>query len=93
MGLIWWLIIGFIAGGVARALWPGPDPFTIGQTLALGLVGSFVGGFIFNLIGPGSVFSPRRAGLIGSVLGAVVALGVWRLVRDAASGQEQETDS
>lgn len=93
MGLIWWLIIGFVAGGAARAIWPGPDPFTIGQTLALGLVGSFVGGLIFNLIGPGSVFSPRRAGLIGSVLGAVVALGVWRLVRNVGSDQGEGTDS
>lgn len=80
MGLVWWLIVGAIAGGAARAIWPGPDPLTLGQTLALGLVGSFVGGFIFNLIGPGSIFSVRRAGLIGSVLGAAVALGVWRVV-------------
>jgi len=88
MGLVWWLIVGAIAGGAARAIWPGPDPLTIGQTLALGLVGSFVGGFIFNLIGPGSVFSVRRAGLIGSILGAVVALGVWRVVVNASNKPE-----
>ncbi|MDH3398875.1 MAG: GlsB/YeaQ/YmgE family stress response membrane protein [Acidimicrobiia bacterium] len=86
MGLVWWLIVGAIAGGAARAIWPGPDPLTLGQTLALGLAGSFVGGFIFNLIGPGSIFSVRRAGLIGSIVGAVVALGVWRIVANSSKG-------
>lgn len=82
MGLIIWLVVGLIAGGLARALLPGPDPMSLLQTLLLGLVGSFVGGFLFNLLGPGSIFSLRRAGLLGSILGALISLAVWRAVRN-----------
>jgi uncharacterized membrane protein YeaQ/YmgE (transglycosylase-associated protein family) len=82
VGLITWLVVGLIAGGLARAFLPGPDPMSLLQTLLLGLVGSFVGGFLFNLLGPGSIFSLRRAGLLGSILGALISLAVWRAVRN-----------
>ena len=63
--LIMWLIVGLIAGALARLLVPGRDPMGLGGTLVLGLVGSLIGGFLgWLLFHQGSEFSP--AGLIGS---------------------------
>jgi uncharacterized membrane protein YeaQ/YmgE (transglycosylase-associated protein family) len=77
MNIIWWLIVGLIAGALARLLVPGRDPMGIVATLALGLVGSLIGGFLGDLLVSGdSDFSP--AGLIGSIIGAVIALLIYR---------------
>ncbi|MGD9703845.1 MAG: GlsB/YeaQ/YmgE family stress response membrane protein [Acidimicrobiia bacterium] len=80
--LLYLLIIGVIAGFLARLLVPGPDPMSTGTTILLGIVGSFVGGFIgyllFRTDGEDGAFQP--AGIIGSVIGAVVALLVYRAV-------------
>lgn len=80
MGLIAWLLVGLIAGLLARALVPGRDAMGLGATLLLGLVGSLVGGLLFNfLAGRGLEIGP--AGLIGSVIGAMIALIILRASR------------
>ena len=69
------LIVGLIAGFIARAVVPGKDAMSVPATIALGIVGSAVGGLIFGLITGGlrdRGFGP--AGIIGSILGAVVVL-------------------
>jgi uncharacterized membrane protein YeaQ/YmgE (transglycosylase-associated protein family) len=76
LGLI---VIGLIAGAIARFVVPGPDPMGWIGTIVLGIVGSFVGGFLANLIFGGTVaLSP--AGWIGSIIGAIVVLLIWRQV-------------
>ena len=77
MGIIAWLIVGLLAGAIARALVPGPDPMGLLGTLLLGLVGSVIGGLIGNLFVSGDQ-DLTPAGLIGSILGAVIALLVYR---------------
>lgn len=78
LGLI---IIGLIAGAVARLLVPGRDPMGIGGTILLGIVGSFVGGFLWNaLFVSGDQEGFSTAGLFGSIIGAVIVLLVWRAV-------------
>ena len=77
LGLLVWLIVGLIAGFIARALVPGPDPMGLVGTLVLGLAGSLVGGFLGNLLVDGSV-DIEASGIIGSIIGAVVALLVYR---------------
>lgn len=77
LGLI---VIGLIAGLLARAIVPGPDPMGIGGTILLGVVGSFVGGFLGYLIfgrdiNDGAV---QASGIIGSVIGAVIVLLIYR---------------
>jgi uncharacterized membrane protein YeaQ/YmgE (transglycosylase-associated protein family) len=74
------LIVGLVAGFLARALVPGRDPMGVGGTIVLGLVGSFVGGFLgYLLFGKDSEDGAfQAAGIIGSVIGAIVALLVWR---------------
>ncbi|HZP96578.1 MAG TPA: GlsB/YeaQ/YmgE family stress response membrane protein [Candidatus Limnocylindria bacterium] len=77
MGLIVFLIVGLIAGFIARALVPGPDHMGWLGTMILGIVGSFVGGTLAALLFGGTLdVSP--AGLVGSVIGAIIVLLIWR---------------
>ena len=75
------LVVGFIVGALARLLMPGRDSIGIAGTIVLGIVGSFVGGFLQNLIEYHelSVHSFHTVGLIGSVIGAWVLLLLLRL--------------
>ena len=75
------IIIGLIAGAVARLLVPGRDPIGILGTILLGIVGSFVGGFLQNLIQYHnlSIHSFHPVGIIGSIIGAIVVLVLLRL--------------
>ena len=79
LGLI---IVGLIAGALARFLVPGRDPMGIGATIALGIVGSFVGGFLADVLFRSDAadrgLSP--AGLLGSIIGAVVVLLIFNAV-------------
>ena len=77
MGLIVWLVIGLIAGFVARAVVPGRDSLGVLGTIVLGLVGSLIGGFLGNLFVDGDL-NIEAAGIIGSIIGAIVALLVYR---------------
>ena len=79
-GIIWIIIVGFVAGLVARWLAPGPNnPQGFILTTVLGIVGAFLATFIGQAIG---WYRPDQgAGLIGAVVGALVVLFVWhRLV-------------
>jgi uncharacterized membrane protein YeaQ/YmgE (transglycosylase-associated protein family) len=75
------LIVGFIVGAIARLLVPGRDPIGVLGTIVLGIVGSFVGGFLQNLVEYHSlsVHSFHPVGLIGSIIGAWVLLLLLRL--------------
>ena len=77
------LIVGFIVGAIARLLMPGRDPLGILGTILLGVAGSFMGGFLQNLVEfhSLSVTSFHRVGLIGSIIGAWVLLLLLRLTR------------
>jgi uncharacterized membrane protein YeaQ/YmgE (transglycosylase-associated protein family) len=74
------LIVGLIAGAIARLLVPGDDPMGWLGTLVLGLIGSLVGGFLGNLIFDGD-FDLSAAGVVGSIIGAVIALLAYRGMR------------
>jgi uncharacterized membrane protein YeaQ/YmgE (transglycosylase-associated protein family) len=79
LSIIAWLLVGLAAGAIARLLVPGRDRLGFGGTLLLGLVGSLIGGFLgWLLLHHGHRFSP--AGFLGSIVGAVVALVVYRSV-------------
>jgi len=73
------LVIGLVAGALARLLVPGKQNLSVPTTIALGVVGSFVGGFLgfllFHKDSAQGFFQP--SGIIGSVIGAVVVLLIW----------------
>ncbi|WP_375425709.1 GlsB/YeaQ/YmgE family stress response membrane protein [uncultured Friedmanniella sp.] len=73
------IVVGLIAGALARLLVPGRQDISIAMTILLGIIGSFVGGFlgylIFHQDSSGGFFQP--AGIIGSVIGAVIVLLIW----------------
>ena len=78
--IIGMVIIGLVAGALARLAVPGDDAMGIGGTIVLGLVGSLVGGFLgWVLFGrDASDGALQASGLVGSFIGAVVALLIWR---------------
>jgi len=83
--ILFLLVVGLIAGFVARALVPGRDAMSVGGTILLGIIGSFVGGFIgyalFNK--DANEGALQVSNILGSIVGAVIALLVYR----AANGR------
>ena len=80
--IITMIVVGLIAGALARLLVPGKQSMSILTTMILGIVGSFVGGFLgyllFHKDASEGFFQP--SGLIGSVIGAVIVLLIWTRV-------------
>lgn len=74
MSIILFLVFGLVVGLLARALMPGRQSMGWGMTALLGVIGSFVGGFLVSLITDNRVTDFNTAGLIGSVVGALVLL-------------------
>jgi len=77
MGIIGFLIVGLVAGFIARLLVPGPDPMGWLGTMVLGIVGSFVGGTLAALVFGGTL-ELSASGIIGSVIGSIILLLLWR---------------
>lgn len=78
--IIGWLVIGLIVGALARLLLPGRDPMGCLATSLLGVAGSFVGGFIGQLIWPREDRFVRP-GFLLSIVGAMIVLWIWRRLR------------
>ena len=78
MGLIWTLLIGLIAGAVAKFLMPGKDPGGFIITIVLGVCGAFVGTWLGQMLG--LYEAGAQAGFIASVIGAMILLFVYRMI-------------
>ena len=80
--IIYLLVVGIVAGFLARLFVPGRDPMGFWATVLLGVVGSFIGGFLgYVLFGKDLDEGALQAsGIIGSILGAIVALLIYRAV-------------
>jgi uncharacterized membrane protein YeaQ/YmgE (transglycosylase-associated protein family) len=75
---LWWIIIGGIAGGIAKLLMPGRDPGGCIVTILLGIAGAFVAGWLGQTVGwyrPG-----EGAGFLAAIVGAIIILGIYRLI-------------
>src|SRR5215203_6692967 len=98
-GMLWFiivlLVVGLLAGALARLLVPGPDPMSLGATWLLGVLGSFLGGFLGYLLfgrdlDDGAV---QVSGVIGSVIGAVILLLIYRAVSRRRGGRRPHSPS
>ena len=85
LGFIWWLIIGLIAGALARPIMPGRDSMGIIATILLGIVGSIIGGLVSLAIWGAGPAGYRPAGLLLSIIGAIVVLWIWRMVKSRST--------
>lgn len=81
MSLCTWIIFGFFAGLIARAIYPNKQSMGFIATTALGIAGSFMGGLLASIIAGGSWRSMNASGFIGSVLGAIVLLWLGRMLK------------
>jgi len=80
MGIIAWIIFGFIVGLIARAVVPGRQGMGLVMTSVLGIAGSLVGGLVASAFTGGSATGFHASGFIGSLIGAVVLLLVAGMV-------------
>jgi uncharacterized membrane protein YeaQ/YmgE (transglycosylase-associated protein family) len=79
MGILWTILIGFVAGVIAKFVMPGPnEPSGFILTTILGIVGAFVASYLGQALG---WYAPGEgAGLIGAVVGAIIVLFVWGMI-------------
>jgi uncharacterized membrane protein YeaQ/YmgE (transglycosylase-associated protein family) len=82
MGLITWIIFGLLAGLVAKLIMPGKDPGGLIVTILIGIAGALVGGFIATSLGYGGVSGFNLGSFIVAVLGSIILLFAYRLIRN-----------
>jgi uncharacterized membrane protein YeaQ/YmgE (transglycosylase-associated protein family) len=79
MSIIWIIIIGFLAGVIAKFIMPGPnEPSGFILTTVLGIIGAFVATFVGQAVGWYSI--DQGAGLIGATVGAIIVLVIWGMI-------------
>jgi uncharacterized membrane protein YeaQ/YmgE (transglycosylase-associated protein family) len=91
MGIIAWIVLGLIAGAIAKAIYPGHQGGGIFATIGLGILGSLLGGWLGSTLLPGtgasaaSVGALTLPGIIFAVLGAIICIFIWGLVTRRAA--------
>lgn len=80
MGIIAWIVFGFIIGLIARAVVPGKQGMGFIMTTLLGIAGSLIGGLVASAISGGSATGFQPSGFLGSLIGAIVLLVIAGLV-------------
>ena len=82
MGFLAWIVLGLIAGALAKWLMPGKDGGGLITTMLLGVAGAFVGGYLGSMIGVGVTGGGINLASIGTATaGAIVLLWVYRLIK------------
>ncbi|ARS51743.1 GlsB/YeaQ/YmgE family stress response membrane protein [Kushneria konosiri] len=81
MGIIAWIIFGLIAGAIAKFLMPGKDPGGFIVTIIIGILGAVVGGWIGTALGFGSVSGFNIGSFVIAIIGALVLLFLYRVVK------------
>jgi uncharacterized membrane protein YeaQ/YmgE (transglycosylase-associated protein family) len=82
MGLIAWIVLGLLAGGIAKFLMPGRDPGGCVVTIIIGVVGALLGGFLSTALGFGGLSGRLDwRSLVIAVLGSIVLLAIFRMLR------------
>jgi uncharacterized membrane protein YeaQ/YmgE (transglycosylase-associated protein family) len=76
-----WIVVGLIAGILAKWVMPGPDPGGVVVTALIGIVGAFIGGWVLGWLGlGGSAWSFSLESILTATLGAIILLAIYRLL-------------
>ena len=79
MGILSWIIVGLIAGALAKFIMPGKDPGGILVTMLIGIIGAIIGGFVVGLVVPGDwVSGINITTIVVATLGAIILLAIYR---------------
>ncbi|BAB74788.1 GlsB/YeaQ/YmgE family stress response membrane protein [Anabaena sp. FACHB-709] len=89
MNIIAWVVLGLLAGAIAKAIYPGTQGGGILSTMILGIIGAFIGGSLYSLFATGTLqltaTSLSLPGLLIAVIGAMVAIYLWGLLSRSRS--------
>ena len=86
MGILAWIVVGLIAGILAKIAMPGPDPGGIILTIVIGIVGALIGGFVVNsLLGGPGVTGINLSSILVATLGSIILLAIYRLITRRAA--------
>lgn len=77
MGILSWILLGLVAGAIAKAIHPGKDPAGCIVTMIIGIVGAVLGGWIATMLGWGEVDGFNIYSILIATVGAVIALAIW----------------
>lgn len=81
MGILAWIVVGLVAGILAKIAMPGPDPGGIVLTIVVGIVGALIGGFVVErLLGGPGVTGINLTSILVATLGAIILLALYRLI-------------
>ena len=80
MGIIAWIVLGLIAGAIAKAIMPGKDPGGIIVTMLIGIVGAFLGGIIGNTVTGQGLNGFSLWSILLAIVGALILLWIYRAV-------------
>ena len=78
MGIISWIVLGLVAGALAKWIMPGKDPGGIIVTMLIGIGGAVIGGWVGSIVGLGSVTGFNLGSVATAVVGALILLGAYR---------------
>jgi uncharacterized membrane protein YeaQ/YmgE (transglycosylase-associated protein family) len=81
MGIVSWIVLGLIAGAIAKFLMPGDDPGGIFVTILIGIVGAIVGGFVATALGFGTVTGIDLSSIVIAIVGSLILLIAYRMIR------------
>lgn len=91
MGILSWIILGLIAGALAKWLMPGEDGGGIFITMGLGIAGAFTGGYIGSLLGVGKTGGLSLISIVTATAGAFVLLFIYRQIKKLQSSDESSS--
>ena len=80
MSILAWIVLGLIAGAIAKLLMPGRDPGGFFITIIIGIVGALIGGFIGSAMGIGDVTGVNLPSILIAIVGAIILLIIYRMV-------------
>ena len=85
MGIVSLIIVGLIAGILAKIAMPGPDPGGIILTIVIGVVGALIGGYVIELLGGPRVTGINLSSILVATLGSIILLAIYRLITRQAA--------